>query len=377
MAKRSIFTDVEETEKPKPQTGLIDQAARFGDRFAVRVWLGGLFALVVIMIAVGGLTRLTDSGLSITEWRPIMGALPPLTADDWQSEFELYKQIPEYQLQNQGMSLEAFKVIYWWEWGHRQLGRLIGLVWALGFAWLALTRRIPAGWTGRLFLLGVLGGLQGAIGWWMVSSGLTGDRLDVASYRLAVHLGLAFLILGLIAWFMMALLRSDAELITARRGTDINLKRLSIGVLIVLSAQILTGALVAGIDAGRSYTDWPLMSGQFLPPDPFYIEPVLRNFFENAGLVQFIHRMLGYTVLVFAIYIWLQRKKSGNAATRHAVHAFMAMILIQVALGIVTLIYAAPWSLAILHQFGAVVLVVLCLRILHLSIYPMRQRVSA
>ena len=167
-----------------------------GARGAVRVWLMILFALVVVMIAVGGLTRLTDSGLSITEWKPVTGALPPMSAADWEAEFALYKQIPEYQLQNRGMSLEEFKVIYWWEWGHRQLGRVIGLVWALGFFFFLFTKRIPTGWTGRLLLLGALGGLQGAIGWWMVSSGLTGTMLDVASYRLATHLGLAFVIMA-------------------------------------------------------------------------------------------------------------------------------------------------------------------------------------
>jgi heme a synthase len=160
------------------------------------------------MIAVGGLTRLTDSGLSITEWRPVTGAMPPMSAEAWDSEFQRYREIPEYQLQNKGMSLEEFKVIYWWEWGHRQLGRLIGVVWFVGFVGFAVARQIPSGWTGRLFLLGVLGGLQGAIGWWMVSSGLSGDRVDVASYRLATHLGLAFVILGFLAWYIFLLGRS-------------------------------------------------------------------------------------------------------------------------------------------------------------------------
>jgi cytochrome c oxidase assembly protein subunit 15 len=203
MAGRSIFEEVTAQDKPQTQAGVIARHGRGGARGFARGWLAVLFALVVVMIAVGGLTRLTDSGLSITEWKPVTGAMPPLTAEAWQAEFDLYRAIPEYQLQNKGMSLSEFKVIYWWEWGHRQLGRVIGLVWALGFFGLLATRRMPAGWTGRLFGIGILGGAQGAIGWWMVSSGLTGGMLDVASYRLAVHLGLAFVILSLIAWFIL------------------------------------------------------------------------------------------------------------------------------------------------------------------------------
>ncbi|NRB00887.1 MAG: COX15/CtaA family protein, partial [Rhodobacteraceae bacterium] len=215
--KRSIFEEVSATPvNETPKGGIISSRADVG-RGAARLWLMCLFALVVIMIAVGGLTRLTDSGLSITEWAPISGAIPPLTAADWEAEFEAYRAIPEYQLQNKGMSLAEFQFIYWWEWGHRQLGRVIGLVWAVGFAALWATGRIPHGWTGRFFLIGALGGLQGAIGWWMVASGLTGEMLDVASYRLATHLGLAFVILGFIAWYTNLLGRSDVELLQARR----------------------------------------------------------------------------------------------------------------------------------------------------------------
>ena len=210
---RSIFEEVASDDKAKvaaPQPGLIDSGKKTG-RLAIRAWLIVLFALVLLMIVVGGLTRLTDSGLSITEWNPVSGALPPTSAEVWESEFEKYKAIPEYQLQNKGMTLAEFKRIYWWEWGHRQLGRIIGLVWAAGFVFFWATKRIPTGWTQRLVLLGILGGAQGAIGWWMVSSGLSGDRLDVASYRLAIHLGLAFVILGLIANYVFLLSRRDAE----------------------------------------------------------------------------------------------------------------------------------------------------------------------
>ena len=260
--KRSIFEDVGEGEAPKaaPTGGMIDARPR-GARRAIRAWLMVLFALVVVMIAVGGLTRLTDSGLSITEWKPVTGALPPMSEAAWEEELEKYRQIPEYQLQNKGMSMSEFKRIYWWEWGHRQLGRVIGLVWAVGFAGFLVARKIPVGWSGRLLMLGVLGGAQGAIGWWMVSSGLEGEMLDVASYRLATHLGLAFVILGFIAWYVMLLGREERDLMQARRAGEAKLFGLATGWLHFAFLQILIGALVAGIDAGRSFTDWPLMAG--------------------------------------------------------------------------------------------------------------------
>ncbi|MEM8777139.1 MAG: COX15/CtaA family protein, partial [Pseudomonadota bacterium] len=307
--KRSIFEEVSDTsapiadKKPSPRGGMID-AGRKGVRGAIRIWLKILFLLVVAMIIVGGLTRLTDSGLSITEWRPVTGAIPPMSAEAWASEFDKYRQIPEYQLQNKGMSLSDFKVIYWWEWGHRQLGRVVGLVWALGFFGFLAARKIPPGWTGRLALLGVLGGLQGAIGWWMVSSGLEGSMLDVASYRLATHLGLAFIILGFITWYMLMLKRDGRELMQARRTSEARLSRITSVWIALVFLQVLLGALVAGIDAGRSFTDWPLMSGQFIPPFFWMPELGFRNFFENAGLVQFIHRMAGYVLFAYSIFAW-------------------------------------------------------------------------
>jgi cytochrome c oxidase assembly protein subunit 15 len=367
--KRSIFEEVgERAPAPGRQGGLID-AGRRGARRGIRAWLMVLFALVVVMIAVGGLTRLTDSGLSITEWRPVTGALPPLSEAHWQAEFDKYRAIPQYQLLNKGMSLEEFQFIYWWEWGHRQLGRLIGLVWALGFFGFLLARRIPKGWTGRLLGLGALGGAQGAIGWWMVSSGLTGEMVAVASYRLATHLGLAFVILGLIAWYVMALGREERELMQARRGREARLFGLSTGLMHFAFLQILLGALVAGIDAGRTFTDWPLMAGGFLPPDMMDLAPWWRNLFENPGTVQFIHRMSGYLLLAFAIVVWLRGRRSAHAATRGAFSAAFAVLLLQ----ILTVLYIAPWQLAIAHQFVAVVLWVLILRARFLSLYPRAQ----
>lgn len=374
--KRSIFEEVGEgaASRQAPKGGVIDSDGR-GARGAIRGWLLVLFAMVVTLIVVGGLTRLTDSGLSITEWRPVTGALPPIGAEAWDAEFEKYKQIPEYQIQNEGMSLSEFKAIYWWEWGHRQLGRLIGLVWAAGFVFFWATRRIPAGWTGRLAVPGILGGIQGAIGWWMVSSGLGGDMLDVASYRLATHLGLAFVILGLIAWFAFKLGRTKADLLQARRGRETRLFSISTGLLHLAFIQILLGALVAGIDAGRTFNDWPDMAGQFFPPAAFDLEPAWRNFFENPGLVQFLHRIAGYLLVAFGVVVWLKARRSPHGETRTAFSAVLAMLVLQMVLGIMTVIYVAPVGLAISHQLGAVVLFVLILRARFLAQYPRAQSV--
>ena len=374
--KRSIFEEVaaDTPRREAPKGGMIDKGRR-GARGAVRAWLLVLFALVVVMIAVGGLTRLTDSGLSITEWNVVKGALPPTEQAAWEAEFEKYRAIPEYQLQNKGMSLEEFKTIYWWEWGHRQLGRVIGLVWALGFLGFLLTRKIPPGWTGRLLGLGVLGGAQGAIGWWMVSSGLTGQMLDVASYRLAVHLGLAFVILGLIAWYVFCLGREERELMQARRGREPKLFSLSTGWMHFAFLQILIGALVAGIDAGRTFTDWPLMAGGFLPVDFWMPELGWRNLFENPGFVQFTHRMVGYLLLAFSVMVWLKGRRSANNATRAAFTGAFIALCAQVVMGIATVLYAAPWQVAIVHQLLAVAVWVLIIRARFHSQYPLAQSV--
>ncbi|MDC0343490.1 COX15/CtaA family protein [bacterium] len=376
--KRSIFEEVSDASpKPAAQPGLID-AGKQGARGAIRIWLIVLFALVVVMIAVGGLTRLTDSGLSITEWRPLTGAIPPLTPEDWDREFGLYQQIDEWRIQNQWMTLADFKVIYWWEWGHRQLGRVIGLVWALGFFWFLIRRQIPTGWTGRLLFIGALGGVQGGIGWWMVSSGVTQGEgaVDVASYRLANHLGLAFVILGFIAWYVFLLGRQERDLMQARRARETRQFSLSTGLMHFAFLQILIGALVAGIDAGRSYTDWPLMGGQVFPASALVLEPVWRNFFESPGLVQFIHRVTGYLLLIFGVIVWLRGRKSAHEKTRFAFNAVMSVLALQIVLGIVTVLYGAPWQIAIAHQVLAVVLWVLILRARYLSAYPVATSIK-
>ena len=370
--KRAIFEEVSgsKQEKTVSSVGVIERNSQENNRWAIQIWLKILFSLVVVMILVGGLTRLTDSGLSITEWRPITGALPPLSSENWLSEFEKYKQIPEYELQNKGMSLSEFKFIYWWEWGHRQLGRVIGLVWLIGFITFFALRKIPNGWTGSLLFVGILGGLQGAVGWWMVSSGLTGTMLDVASYRLATHLGLAFVILGYLTWFILLLGRSEKILLQSRRNMDPKFVSLSTGLLHLTFLQILVGALVAGIDAGRNYVDWPLMAGGFLPPDPFELSPWWRNFFEDDGLVQFMHRMIGYTLFFFCFFAWRRSRSSGNSTLKFSFNVILAIAIFQMVLGIATVMYAAPWEIAIIHQFGAILLWIFVIRARFVTKYP-------
>ena len=376
--KRSIFEDVsgETPARATAATGGIDRG-RSGARRGIRAWLMVLFALVVAMIVVGGLTRLTESGLSITEWRPVTGALPPMSQAEWQSEFEKYKEIDQFRILNNWMELSDFKQIYWWEWSHRQMGRLIGLVWFAGFFGFLVARKIPPGWTRRLLIPGVLGGVQGAIGWWMVSSGVTQgtETVSVASYRLAIHLGLAFAILGVLGWDIFMLGRDERALMQARRSRDRKLFGMGTGLMHFAFLQILLGALVAGIDAGRTFTDWPLMAGGIFPPEPFGLEPVWRNFFENPGLVQFIHRISGYLLFIFGLVAWFKARGSANRHTRFAFNAVMAGLLVQMVLGIATVLYIAPLHLAILHQLMAVLLWALILRARFMAAYPIATSV--
>lgn len=371
---RAVFAEVAEVQRPVPQTGLIDARPR-GARAAIRAWLIALFVLVVAMIAIGGATRLTDSGLSITEWRPVTGAIPPLSDTDWQAEFAKYQASPQFQNLNPNMDLAGFKSIFWWEWGHRQLGRVIGLVWAVGFAFFWLTKRIPPGWTPRLLGLGALGGIQGAIGWWMVASGLTGNAVAVASVRLAVHLGLAFAILGLIAWYVAHLSRSEAELLQSRRAGELALFGMATGLMHLSFVQIVLGALVAGIDAGRGYTDWPWMGGRLIPDGMWSESPVWRNLIDNPATVQFIHRLAGYALLAMAVAVWWRARSSAHPLTRAAFGLAALMAGVQAALGIVTVLHGAPLALGLAHQLGAVALWVLILRARHRARYPLVQSV--
>lgn len=370
MAKKPIFAEVgTDTKVSTAATGAIEKSSGKG-RTGLARWLWGLIALIVVMIAVGGLTRLTDSGLSITEWDPVMGSIPPLSMADWVAAFDLYKGTSEYALQNAGMTMDQFKVIYWWEWGHRQLGRFIGLYWAVGFLVFLALGRIPKQRMGAIFLIGPFIGVQGLIGWLMVNSGLQGTRIDVASYWLMTHLGAAFALLGYVAWQAQILGRSEADLMQARRGREAVAGLASV-LVVFLFFQILMGALVAGIDAGRNYTDWPLMAGGFLPPDLFALDPWWRNFFEDDGLVQFIHRMTAYVLFAFGLFVGIRAAKSPNKQTRKAFARVGLLLIAMMVIGVVTVMNSAPLHWAILHQFTGVLLWLAVIRGRFLASYPL------
>ena len=374
MSKRSIFEEVSEQGSAAAVAQAAKPVERTVSRGGIAAWLWMLAALVAIMVLVGGATRLTDSGLSITEWAPVMGSIPPLSQADWDAAFAAYKTTTEFQEQNNWMALADFKPIYWWEWGHRFLGRFIGLVWFLGLLWFLARNRIPNGWTGRLLLLGALGGLQGAVGWWMVASGLTG-RLDVAPYRLATHLGLAFFIFGLITWYALRIRLDEVATLKARRQRLDGMMGWTWVMVGLVFLQILSGALVAGLDAGRGYVDWPLMEGNFLPPESFDLQPVWLNIFENPALAQFDHRMLAYLIVLVALVFVAVGARSAHAVVRRWVWITGAVVLAQVVMGIVTVINAAPLHLALIHQALALILFAALIRTRFETAYPSDQSV--
>ncbi|MFN3214726.1 MAG: COX15/CtaA family protein [Henriciella sp.] len=316
----------------------------------IQRWLIVIGLMVYAMILIGGATRLTDSGLSITEWAPIKGALPPLSEAAWLSEFEKYKATAEFQQQNYNMTLSEFQFIYWWEWGHRLFGRLIGLVAIGGFIWFAAMRWLSKKWAARLGVLIALGGLQGFIGWWMVASGVgETDRLDVAPYRLMTHFGLALLIIAITTWFWFDL--SEQEPKPAGR----KLRWLAIGVLGLTSVQMMTGALVAGLDAGRSYTDWPLMAGELVPSHYVDAELGVRSLFEGRAATQFNHRAGAY--LLWALSLFAAFQARGTSLFK-GFGLIALLVSAQAIWGIITLINAAPLPIALVHQ-GLGVLVLL------------------
>lgn len=316
----------------------------------VAVWLFVVAALVLAMVVVGGATRLTDSGLSITEWKPVTGALPPMSAQDWNDEFALYKQIPQYQQLNQGMSLDQFKAIYWWEWSHRLLGRLVGAAFALPFAYFLIRQELPKRLIGRCVGLFVLGGLQGAIGWWMVASGLS-ERVSVAPERLMVHLGLAFALLGALVWTAL-----DAWHGAARQTLPSPWSRGALALLGLIFLQILLGALVAGTDAGLVYNDWPLMNGTLFPKD-YAGSSVWTTIAHSQGAVQLHHRLGGYLVTVVAIVMAWSATRSRYLPfdTRALALAVAGVVLLQAILGVITLIFGVPIWLGLAHQIVAAI----------------------
>jgi len=343
-------------------------------RRAISIWLVVVAALVVATLLVGGATRLTDSGLSITEWKPVTGVLPPFSETQWQAEFDKYKTIPQYHHINRGMTLPEFKTIFWWEWGHRILGRAIGAVFLLPFLFFLWRGFVGRGLRWQLWTLFGLGALQGAVGWWMVYSGLS-DRVSVSQYRLAFHMTLACVIYAGIVWTLRGL--------NAHSPVQAPLRiRISGGVLVPLVVlQIYLGALVAGLDAGLTYNTWPLIDGALVPAAErlWFVTPAWRNIFENDLMVQFLHRMVAYVLCGIAVWhaIDAARTLPGGRAVRTAIWLAIAVAL-QAAIGIMTLLYQVPMSLALLHQ--GVAIVILTIAVVHaegLSRQSRTERVDA
>ena len=324
---------------------------------AIASWLLGVAALVLLMIVVGGITRLTESGLSIVRWEPVSGAIPPLGEEAWREAFDAYRQSPQYLEVNAGMTLSEFKNIYFWEFVHRLLGRLIGLAFALPLIWFAVKRAIPRGFGWKLVALLALGGLQGAIGWWMVASGLV-DRPEVSHIRLAVHLLAAFAILGGLVWVALDLRRlaADAEAAPARMPT------VAIWTLCLLALQFLFGAYVAGLEAGYAYSSWPKMGDAWFPAEAPLLEPFLRNFADNPIVVQFVHRWLAFAVAAAAFLLAWTAWRRG-----HAVHAAAVVVAVvfQIQLGILTLLSGVHLPVAAAHQGMAALLLAAILAAAH------------
>ena len=344
--------------------------ATFADDFrtrAIRLWLYAVAALVLAMVLVGGATRLTESGLSITEWQPVTGALPPLSEEQWQTEFQKYQAIPQYRELNRGMTLAQFKTIFWWEWAHRLLGRLIGAAFLLPFLWFLWRGWVARELRPRLWFIFALGAMQGAVGWWMVASGLA-DRVEVSQYRLATHLVLACAIYVALVWTAQRLGEGPLPFASPPaeqgRGTA-RLRASAAGLLALVLLQVYLGALVAGLRAGYVYNTWPLIEGAFVPEGSqlFVDTPLWRNFFENTLTVQFDHRMLAYAIWLCAVAhvfdVWRMRKGSALAG---AIGLLVALTL-QAALGIWTVLAVVPLSVALLHQ--AVAMVVLTAATMH------------
>tara|TARA_R110002020_G_scaffold55744_4_gene154466 strand:+ start:2676 stop:3776 length:1101 start_codon:yes stop_codon:yes gene_type:complete len=323
---------------------------RESDRKVVRIWLGVVIFTLFCLVLVGGATRLTDSGLSITEWKPIHGVVPPLSAEEWQEEFDLYKRIPQYQQINKGMTLSEFQSIFWWEWAHRFLARAIGVVFAVPLLFFWLSGKIEPRIRRPLIGLLALGGFQGFIGWWMVSSGLS-KLTSVSQYRLAVHLTIACLIFSACVWIMRGLSPHSGHPAAAGRG-----KAGAVLLAVFCLVQIYLGALVAGLDAGLSYNTWPLMDGALVPSGLFVQQPWWINLFENPKTVQFVHRMGAYTLLLLALWhmVTMLRDAAGTTHARRSVVLF-ALICMQAGIGILTLLSQVHLHTALLHQGMALI----------------------
>ena len=322
---------------------------RTRDRAAIRVWLYVVALMIIAIVVLGGATRLTHSGLAITEWQPVHGVVPPLNDTEWQNEFAKYQQIPEYRELNQGMTLDDFKGIFWWEWAHRIVARLIGAVVLLPMIFFWATGRLEPQLKPRMVAIFLLGGLQGAVGWWMVASGLS-VRTDVSQYRLATHLTLACAILAYVLWVARSIAPTWRPTTSSIRVTA----SLIVGLALV---QIALGGLVAGLDAGMTFNTWPLMDGTLVPTGLFGQEPSWRNLFENVATVQFDHRIGAYILFALALSHAWQARAPGACL-------LAALVMAQAALGIATLLNAVPLPLGLAHQLGAVI--VLSAAVIHL-----------
>jgi heme a synthase len=330
----------------------------------VAAWLLVCCALVWAMVVVGGVTRLTHSGLSIVEWQPIVGTLPPLSDAAWQETFAKYQLTPEYQQVNKGMTLGEFKAIFWWEYAHRLLGRAIGAVFLVPLVWFAVRRELPRGFGWPLAGIFVLGGLQGAMGWYMVQSGLVDDP-RVSQFRLTAHLGIALAIFAAMLWAALTLIdRGRASLVSPPQRSA---RRWSFAVAVLVFVMALSGGLVAGIRAGFAYNTFPLMNGHVVPPELFMLEPAWRNFFWNMATVQFDHRALAWLLAIVVPVLWwkLRRIEGIPARARGGAHLLLALLAVQIALGIATLLLVVPLALAAAHQAGAVLVFAAALNIAH------------
>ncbi|WP_435152328.1 COX15/CtaA family protein [Candidatus Pelagibacter bacterium nBUS_44] len=329
----------------------------------LKIWLFALLSLIILIILVGGLTRLTDSGLSITTWDLFVGFLPPLTNDRWIDYFNLYKTIPEFSEQNSNMTLGEFKVIFWWEWGHRQLGRLIGLTVLLPLIYFTFKNGL---WVLKTYgLIFLLVCLQGFFGWYMVSSGLV-DRIDVSHYRLSIHLVTAFLILSIIFWKLLKLTKIQIN------DISFNLKLFKF-FFILLFIQLIIGAFVSGMDAGTIYNTWPLMGSSYFPDDSKYIEFLNINFFDNPSIVQFVHRNLAYLIVIIYIYLFILVFRETNKIFRKPIIIIGISIFLQVILGVVTLLSGVKIIYASLHQINSILIILSCLYFLYISKYQAKK----
>jgi cytochrome c oxidase assembly protein subunit 15 len=331
---------------------------------AVGLWLLICAAMILLMAVIGAITRLTESGLSIMEWAPVSGALPPLSDGEWQRVFALYQQIPEYQQINRGMSLAEFKKIFWWEYIHRLWGRLIGVVFAAPFLWFWLRRRLRRELVPHLAVMFLLGGLQGALGWYMVASGFA-TRTDVSQYRLVAHLGAAVAIYAYVLWVAFGLLLPNPEPSTDRQTG--RLRRLMAGLASLVALTMAAGGFVAGLDAGFIYNTFPLMDGRVVPEDYGALRPWILNLFENVAAVQFDHRVLAVLTAAAALGLWLYARRLHLAPrARAAVTLVLAGTAGQFALGVAALVLVVPVWLGALHQAGAMILLALTLLALRL-----------